>query len=215
MISGIFCRNADVHMFMQFLEMFWFQVKHDTKTTGNCLVCLLARQDEPHQMDDPISTHNSKKKVMEKTNISSDSYTKFKNLNHPQIPWSFICGKKMWNKAFKPHENVPDPQWQYQSSSIVFHMLRKKCILVVFRLMGKVNVPVFERCTERCWHRESAWTCISGQHLKLSWRKTEWLPDSWLRNAAQGSPTSASLYRRYFSERESRSFSKVRLEEAK
>lgn len=64
----------------------------------------------------------------------------------------------------------------------------KQCLFLVFWLQGEVNVPVFEMCAEGCWHRESAWTCISGQHMNLSWRKTEWLPSSWLRNAEQGSP---------------------------
>lgn len=66
--------------------------------------------------------------------------------------------------------------------------VEKHCLLLVFRLQGEVDVPAFEKCAGRCWHRESAWTCISGQHMNLSWRKTEWLPSSWLRNAAQGSP---------------------------
>lgn len=64
----------------------------------------------------------------------------------------------------------------------------KQCLFQVFWLQAEVNVPVFEMCAEGCWHRESAWTCVSGQHMNLSWRKTEWLPSSWLRNAGQGSP---------------------------
>ena len=68
---------------------------------------------------------------------------------------------------------------------------------LLIRLLRKSNVPVWQRCAVRCWHRCSAWTCTWAHNL--SWHHTEWLPSHDSGMQCRLSPSSKSLCRWYFS----------------